>query len=160
MKILTIKRRPVIAGVAILIVCSQVFAETADEISAGSTSSSSEPMVLRKIMQDMGKNMQTIAGGISREDWALVEKTAPQIADHPQPPLSEKARIMAFVGTDVSKFKGYDGKTHEAARVLGEAAAREDGYAVIADFAALQNTCLMCHQSFRKPFQAHFYGKH
>ena len=55
----------------------------------------------------MGKNIQTIADGISREDWELIEKTTSQIADHPQPPLTEKIRIMAFVGMDASKFKGY-----------------------------------------------------
>ena len=156
MKLKYIKRRSLIAGVVIIIACNQAYAET----SASATASSAVPLELRKIMQDMGENMQAITDGISREDWELVEKTAPLIADHPQPPLSEKVRLMAFVGTDISKFKGYDGKTHEAARVLGEAAAREDGYAVISDFATLQNTCLMCHQSFRKSFQEHFYGKH
>ena len=128
--------------------CSQAFAETTPE-----------PLALQKIMKDMGKNMQVIADGISREDWKLIEKTAPLIADHPQPPVGEKVKILAFVGTDVSKFKGYDGKTHAAAQILGESAAREDGYAIISDFATLQNTCLMCHQIFRKNFQEHFYGK-
>ena len=155
MKTSYIKTRHLLAGIVIIIASSQVFAESA----TNSTSSSDGPLALRKIMQDMGKNMQTIAYGISREDWQLVEKTAPQIADHPQPPLSEKIRVLAFVGTDISKFKGHDEKTHEAARVLERSAAREDGYAVIADFATLQNTCLMCHQCFRKSFQEHFYGK-
>ncbi len=89
--------------------------------------------------------LQVIADGISREDWKLIEKTAPLIADHPQPPINEKVRILAFVGTDVSRFKGHDEKTHEAARVLGESAAREDGYAIISDFATLQNTCFDSH---------------
>ena len=151
-----IKSRSLTAGVVIIISCHQAFAET----SASSTASSAVPLALRKIMQEMGENMQVIADVISREDWKLVEKTAPLIADHPQPPLSEKIRILTYVGTDVSKFKSYNGKTHEAARVLEESAAREDGYAVIADFSTLQNTCLMCHQSFRKSFQEHFYGKH
>ena len=116
-----------------MVSCSSVFAETAENPAV----SSSEPLALRKIMQDMGKNMQTITDAISREDWRLVEKTAPQIADHPKPPLSERVRMMAFVGTDVSKFKGYDGKTHGAARVLEESAVRKDGHAVIAGFATL-----------------------
>ena len=148
------KRKLLITGIAIIITCSHAFAETTENFS----SSPSEPLALRKIMQDMGKNMQTIADGISREDWKLVENTAPLIAEHPQPPLTEKIRILAYVGTDVSKFKSHDGKTHEAARVLEESATRDDGYAVIADFATLQNTCLMCHQRFRKSFQEHFYG--
>ncbi|RDH85038.1 MAG: cytochrome C [endosymbiont of Galathealinum brachiosum] len=110
-------------------------------------------------MQDMSKNMQVITGAISREDWALVEKTAPLIADHPQPPMFEKMRIFAFVNTDIGQFKSHDGKTHEAARILGVTAATGDGHAIIADFATLQDTCLMCHEQFRKPFQAYFYGE-
>ena len=148
MKTSHIKVSRLIAGAVIIMTCSQAFAEA-----------SPEPLELQKIMKDMGENMQLIVDGISREDWKLVENTAPLIADHPQPPAFEKVKIVAFIGTNISKFKGYDGKTHEAARVLGESAAREDGYAVIADFATLQNTCLMCHESFRKSFQQHFYGK-
>lgn len=115
------------------------------------------PLALRKIMHQMAKDMQRITGGIAHEDWALVTEIAPQIADHPQPPLSEKMRILAFVGTDTSKFKGHDKKTHQAAQELKVAAARQDGLAVISAFAALQNSCLACHQSFRKAFKEHFY---
>ncbi len=148
MKVSSIQKNLLIVMVFFVITCNQTFAET--------THASLE---LQKIMKDMGENMQVIVDGISREDWKLIEKTAPLIADHPQPPLSEKVRILAFVGTNVSKFKGHDEKTHEAARILGESAARKDGYAIISDFSALQNTCLMCHQHFRKSFQEHFYGK-
>ncbi len=58
----------------------------------------SEPLELQKVMQELGKNMQTITDGISREDWGLVVKTAPMVAEHPQPPLAEKMRIMALYG--------------------------------------------------------------
>lgn len=126
---------------------------------ADTTSESVEPMALRKIMQDLGKNMQAITDGISREDWEQVEKIAPQVADHPQPPFGEKIRILSFVGTDVSKFKRYDGKTHDAARALEDAAKNKDGPAVISAFSALQTTCLACHQNFRKPFLEYFYGQ-
>lgn len=134
MKTSRIKGSLLIVGAVIIMTCSQAFAEIAPE-----------PLALQKIMRDMGENMQVIADDISREDWKLIEKTAPLIADHPQPPMGEKVKIIAFVGADVSKFKGYDGKTHEAARVLGESAVREDGYAIIADFAKLQNTCLIAY---------------
>lgn len=144
-----------------IMVCSQGFAKAGDNTEPNTdpntTPKKSEHLVLRKIMQDMSKNMQVITDAISREDWKLIEKTAPLIADHPQPPLSEKVRIMAFAGTNMGAFKSFDGKTHKAASVLGETATQEDGVAVIKDFATLQNTCLMCHQSFRKPFQKHFY---
>ena len=145
------RKNKVLAAMILLFLAGQLFAETPAQ--AG------EPLALQNIMRDMGKNMQLIADGISREDWKLVEKNASSVADHPSPPMSEKIRIMAFAGADISRFKKHDGKTHDAARMLSEAAAREDGYAVIADFATLQNSCLMCHQHFRKPFKAHFYGE-
>jgi cytochrome c556 len=119
--------------------------------------SSVEPLALRKIMRDMGDDMQVITDAISREDWALIVKTAPKIADHPQPPFTEKIRILAFAGTNVSKFKKFDGKTHAAASRLGKVAEEEDAYAVIDEFATLQKTCMACHQRFRKSFQDYFY---
>ncbi len=118
-----------------------------------------KPLALRKIMQDLGKDMQAITDGIAREDWVLVAKTAPRIANHPQPPMGERMRILAFVGSNAGSFKQYDKQTHLAASALGEAAVRSDGKAVISKFATLQGTCLACHQQFRKPFQEHFDGQ-
>lgn len=117
-----------------------------------------EPLVLQKLMKDLGKHMQTITDGISREDWALVEKTAPLIGEHPQPPIMEKTRIIGFMGSKMGKFKAYDGETHEAAHALAQAAKNGDGRAVINAFQALQTSCYNCHQEFRKPFVKHFYG--
>lgn len=86
-------------------------------------------------------------------------KTAPQIANHPRPPIAEKMRILRFAGSNVTKFKSLDKQTHQAAKELEEIAMKEDGTGAIAKFATLQNSCLDCHQSFRKTFKEHFYGK-
>jgi cytochrome c556 len=137
----------VIIGLSIS-VPSQVWASETNE---------SNPLELRKIMQGMGKSMQLIVDGISREDWESVASVAPLIADHPQPSMGEKIRILSFIGSDVSKFKGHDQKTHQAALALEQAAIRHDGQAVILNFATLQNSCLSCHQQFRKSFVNHFY---
>jgi len=118
-----------------------------------------KPLALRKIMQDMGENMQVITDGISREDWDLVAKISPLIADHPQPPPVEKLRILSFIGTDVGKFKGYDEETHKAAQGLRQAAVSGNGSAVVLAYATVQNSCLACHLSFRKLFKEHFYEK-
>lgn len=125
---------------------------------AESTQPPAQPLALRGIMQDLGRHMDTVTQAISREDWALVEKAAPLIADHPQPPLMEKTRILAYVGTDMGRFRSHDRKTHEAAQALGQAAGNRDGQAVIAAFQALQGRCHDCHREFRKPFVEHFYG--
>jgi cytochrome c556 len=117
-----------------------------------------ESLALQKIMKDLGRNMQTITDGISREDWELVEKTAPLIADHPQPPLPEKMRILGFAGTNMGKFKAHDGETHAQAQAVGKAAKAKDGPGVILAFQKLQTSCYNCHSEFRKPFAEHFYG--
>jgi cytochrome c556 len=126
---------------------------------AASGVQAAEPLVLQKVMKDLGNNMQTITDGISRGDWELVEKTAPLIADHPQPPMMEKMRIMSFMGTNMSKFKAHDGETHEQAQAVGKAAKAKDGQGVILAFQKLQTSCYNCHSEFRKPFVEHFYGK-
>lgn len=117
-----------------------------------------EPLELQKVMKELGKNMQVITDGISREDWELVAKTAPLIAAHPQPPVSEKMRIMKFMGPEMSKFKAFDGETHDAAHSLEHVAHQKDGHKVIAAFQQVQTTCLNCHQTFRGKFVEHFYG--
>lgn len=120
---------------------------------------SGRPMALLGVMQKLGQDMQTVTGAISREDWSEVSRLAPGIAHHAEPPLTEKARILAWLGTDAGKFRGFDNQVHEAATVMGEAAAQGDGKAVIGAFAKVQQGCLACHQEFRKPFQEHFHEK-
>jgi cytochrome c556 len=123
-----------------------------------SSARAAEPLELQKVMKELGKNMQVITDGISREDWELVAKTAPMIAEHPQPPLTEKMRIMSFMGSEMSKFKAFDGETHKTANGLEHAAHEKDGQKVIAAFQQVQTTCLNCHQAFRGKFVEHFYG--
>ncbi len=118
------------------------------------------PLALRKIMQEMERNMQVIINGIPNEDWALVAKMTPLIADHPQPPLGEKLRILGFIGTDAGKFKDLDKKSNLAALALQQAATRENGPGVVAAFTRLQDACNACHQGFRQSFTEHFYTQH
>ncbi|MCW8830038.1 MAG: cytochrome c [Gammaproteobacteria bacterium] len=151
MKIFSINTAVLATGFALVTVCPPLLAENNAE--------PVEPLALFAIMEEMGKNMQTITAAIASEDWETVEETSPLIADHPQPPLGEKIRILTFIGTDVSAFKGHDGQTHQAAQQLGQAAASKDGEAVIVAFADLQRSCLSCHQRFRKSFRTHFYGR-
>jgi cytochrome c556 len=126
---------------------------------ADKNDSAFRPLTLRNIMQKLSKNMQIVIDAISREDWEQVAKTAPQIANHPQPPIAEKMRILRFAGSNVSKFKRLDKQTHQAAKELEEIAMKKDREGAIAKFATLQKSCLACHQSFRKTFKEHFYGK-
>lgn len=123
------------------------------------TTQAAEPLALQKVMKDLGKNMQIVTDGISREDWILVEHTAHQIGEHPEAPLDEKLRIIGFIGSNMAKFKAFDGQTHEAAHEMAEAAEAKNGQQVISAFQKLQTGCLSCHQAFRPAFVAHFYEK-
>ena len=125
---------------------------------AAATAQAAEPLELQQVMKDLGKHMQTVTDSISREDWDTVAKIAPQIAEHPQPPLTEKLRIMKFMGAGMSRFKAFDGKTHEAAEEMAKSAREKNGQKVVDSFHKLQSACLGCHQEFRAPFVAHFYG--
>jgi cytochrome c556 len=116
-----------------------------------------EPLALRKIMSDMDKNMQLIVTNISHGDWKQVEKSASKIAEHPQPPFTEKIKLLNYVGSDISRFKAYDNQTHDTAKKLSKAAQEKDGFKVILEFSNLQKTCLSCHQYFRKDFIKYFY---
>lgn len=126
---------------------------------AASHVQAAESLELQKIMKDMGRHMQIVTDGISREDWETVARTAPLIANHPQPPLTEKMRIMAFMGSDMPRFKAFDGSTHEAAEEMARSAQEKNGQKVIDSFHKLQSACQSCHQTFRAPFVEHFYGK-
>ena len=126
---------------------------------AASHVQAAEPLEFQKVMKELGKNMQIITDGISREDWELVAKTAPMIAEHPQPPLAEKTRIISFMGAEMSRFKSFDMQTHEAAHDLLHAAHEQDGQKVIEAFQKVQSSCLGCHQAFRSKFKEHFYGR-
>lgn len=119
--------------------------------------SDSEPMALRLIMQDLELNMQRIASAIVREDLATVAELAPLVADHDEPPMTEKMRILSFMGSDAGAFKSLDGVTHDTAMMLKEVAENDDGDAVIKTYADLLESCVACHQKFKQPFVDHFY---
>lgn len=124
--------------------------------SAGNTDE--EPLALRGIMHDLGEQAQTVAGAIAHEDWAQVAEAAVRIAEHPEPPPGEKARILTLIGAEAARFRGHDQKAGEAARTMAEAAKRQDGQAVIDAFHAVQTNCHGCHQEFRARLLEHFYG--
>ncbi|MGB3460579.1 cytochrome c [Rhodanobacter lindaniclasticus] len=126
---------------------------------AADTPEQAAPMALTTIMRELGKDMQGVTDGIAREDWPAVAQRAVRIADHPQPPLGEKLRILAFMGKDAGHFRDYDRQAHDAAQQLAQAAQRQDGSAAIAAFANVQGACLGCHQRFRKPFREHFHSQ-
>lgn len=146
---------PVWATVALL----SLAVSTTAYAQATTGANTQKPMYLKTVMTQLNRDMQSVAGAISKEDWAEVAALAPKIASHQQPPMLEKMRILPWLGSNADKFRGFDEQVHRAATEMGEAAKRGDGQATINAFAKTQQSCLACHQNFRKPFVTHFYGK-
>lgn len=115
------------------------------------------PMALKAIMVNLGRDMQAITEAISKEDWESVANISPRIAKHDSPPMSEKVRLLSWLGANAGKFRAYDEVVHESATEMGKAAKQNDGQAVIEAFSKLQQGCLACHQNYRKPFIEKFY---
>lgn len=139
---------------ATLALCVTMAASAAEPGAPSVTAES--PMILCTVMEKLGRDMQSVTGAISSEDWERVATLAPEIAAHAEPPASEKMRILAWLGADAGKFRGFDGQVHDAAVAMGAAAKRGDGKAVIAAFSETQQSCLACHARFRHAFVKHF----
>ena len=60
--------------------------------------------------------------------------------------------------TQGALFRHFPNKEAIWQAVMKLAAASSDGKAVTQSFAHVQESCLGCHQAFRKPFVEHFYG--
>ncbi len=151
---MSVTRTP-LAAMASLLLSLAILAPTA----RSQTPPAAQPLALRSIMEQLGRDLQSVVDAIAKEDWAAVAALAPKIAKHPEPPPPEKVRILSWLGADAGKFRNHDVQSHDAALVMGDAAARADGNAVIDAFANVQRSCLACHQNFRKGYLDHFYGK-
>jgi len=118
-----------------------------------------KPLKLRGIMQEMGRNMGLIKDAVSAEAWDQVAENAVLVRDHPKPPMSEGFRIMAFAGSDISRFRGFDKQNKKLANQLAQIAGQGGADDVLTAFSDLKENCQRCHQTFRKPLQRHFYGE-
>jgi hypothetical protein len=53
-----------------------------------------KPLALRKIMQELGRNMQAITGAISQEEWVQVVQLAPKLLHTPSHRLLKKCASL------------------------------------------------------------------
>jgi len=117
-------------------------------------------MELRNIMDRMGSDMEAIVRATTLEDWNRVASLASAIANHAEPPMTEKLRILAWLGSDAGRFRQHDARLKEVAGHMQQAAEAHQGADVIRLFAKTQQSCLECHQSFRQPFVERFHEGH
>jgi cytochrome c556 len=126
---------------------------------AGCASGPARPeMALRGIMRDMGREAAALADALMREDYARVESAALKVAEHPQPPPEERARIITWLGPRAVRFRGYDQDVHKHAQAAAAAAQQRDARAALAAFHEAQSACMGCHLEFRSGYLKQFYG--
>jgi hypothetical protein len=99
-----------------------------------------KPLALRKIMQELGRNMQAITGGFRRRNFY-----APKVAAHSH-------RLLKKCATSALMHQAFDAQTHEAALAMPAEQRRQGGDPI----AHVQESFGL--PPFRKPFVEHFYG--
>jgi len=109
---------------------------------------------IKDLMVQLGNDMTQAQSALLNEDHDGLAKAADAIANHPMAPLGERLRVMARLRTEMSDFKGWDGKTHQAANRLMEAAKAKDRAAETKEFVTILQSCMGCHIAFRDRLKA------
>ncbi len=114
-------------------------------------------LALRGIMRDMGRELTALTDALLREDYYAVERSASRLAAHAQPPAEERVRIIAWLGVEAGRFKGFDDEAHGHAQALAAAARERQPRPALEAFSKLQSACVGCHVEFRKRLLERFY---
>lgn len=118
-----------------------------------------EELALRRIMKRLGQDLEAASRAMKNRNWGRLKAAAERIANHPQPPFSEKVKILGFIGGEAGQFKAFDQQVHVSATNLADAANRSDYLVVQKAFFEVQQACFECHQRYRERFRSHFYGQ-
>lgn len=108
--------------------------------------------VFGEIMRGLERDLSTATQALVREDWESVRAAAEAIADHPDPPMSERRRIMARATSrdiPVAEVRATDQEVHKAARELADAARRGDMDDALRHHAEVIRGCVACHDMMR-----------
>lgn len=106
-------------------------------------------VTFKLVMKGLLSNTKMITEGIILRDFALVEFAADGIVNHSKPAMSERKKLMKALGSDITKFKGFDHIVHSGAMKIKEAAKEKNMVTVIAEYQTLITGCQSCHGTFR-----------
>ncbi|GAV21213.1 hypothetical protein MMIC_P2193 [Mariprofundus micogutta] len=104
---------------------------------------------LKQIMQQLGKDYSSLNHAILLKDFAGAAHFAHAIADHDKPSMGQRLKIMGELGTEMSAFKKADGRVHELAIKIEEAARAKDMPLLIQSQSQMLTACMACHTSYR-----------
>jgi len=104
---------------------------------------------LKQIMQQLGRDFDSLNQAILREDFAGAATAAHAIGFHDTPSMGQRMKLMTSLGTDMAKFKKADGKVHDLAITTEKAAKANDMPLLIKSQSELLSACMACHTSYR-----------
>jgi len=104
---------------------------------------------LRQIMQQLGRDFDSLNQAILREDFAGAEAAAHAIGFHDKPSMGQRMKLMSSLGTEMKNFKKADGVVHGLAIKLEAAAKAKDMPLLIQHQSQILSACMACHTSYR-----------
>ena len=88
-------------------------------------------ITLKEVMQGLLTDTQLITEGIFLEDFPVIEKAAKHIAEHPKAPMTIRVKLAKAFGSEMLQFKSLDGKVHDTAVTINQAAKNKDMKTII-----------------------------
>lgn len=123
-----------------------VTTEKTTQVQAGSEASDGS---LKQIMQQLGRDFDSLNQAILREDFAGAETAAHAIGFHDKPSMVQRMKLMSSLGTEMKSFKKADGVVHGLAIKLEAAAKARDMPLLIKHQSQMLSACMACHTSYR-----------
>lgn len=110
---------------------------------------------LKMIMIDLEADMEAIVRALNYDDFEAVKTHALEIANHQKPPMAQRKKIMAFLGSEMNGFKSSDAFVHDSAVKVAEAADEQNYAKVVESYGILLGGCVACHTKYRSRVLKH-----
>ena len=111
---------------------------------------------LKLVMQGLLADTQQLTTAMLVEDFANIEKSAKNIADHPKASLATRMKLMKAMGTEMARFKANDMVVHNAAVNMTKNAQQKNIQGITDDFKTMIGGCVSCHSEFKAKVSAMF----
>ena len=112
-----------------------------------------DPKNFKEVMQRIETDMSKLIGHIMKEEYSDIISTAERVANHDEPPIAQRLRLIAELGTDFTNFKSHDDDVHINSVAMQEAAEKKDIDSVIVSYGKTLQSCNNCHKKYRERVQ-------
>ena len=104
----------------------------------------------KEVMQRISVDMSKLIDPIMKGDFAKVHEIAEHVANHSEPPLSHRLKIIAKLGLDFTDFKKYDDEVHINSVAIQASANNKDIEGMIDNYWKTMKSCHGCHKKYRE----------